>query len=125
MLEVPESNRRGGALAEIGDPFRDFVAELGDGQKWALIQAKGWEEFVERLATQIVELAPNRRAALLMMLMVMAEGRLTPEELEARLAGHDLEDDAAVDELLAWLRTFRPDDDLGDDLDDDLSDAGG
>jgi hypothetical protein len=113
----------------MGDPFRDFVAELGDGQKWALIQARGWEEFVERLAAKIVELAPNRRAALLMMLMVMAEGRLSPAELEARLAGRDLDDDAAVDELVAWLRTFRPiddlDEDLDDDLDEDLPDPGG
>jgi hypothetical protein len=97
-------------LADIGDPFRDFVAELGDGQKWALVQARGWEAFVERLSAKIVELPPNRRRALLMMLMVMAEGRLTPDELETHLAGRDLEDDEAVDELVGWLRTFRPDD---------------
>jgi hypothetical protein len=99
-------------VAEIGDPFRDFVAEFGDGQKWALIRAEGWEDFVERLATKIVDLEPARRRALLMMLMVMAEGRLTPTELETHLAGRDLETDEAVDALVAWLRTFRPDDEI-------------
>jgi hypothetical protein len=98
-------------VAEVGDPFRDFVAELGDGQKWSLIQATGWEDFVERLAAKIVDLPAARRAALLMMLMVMAEGRLTPAELEVHLAGRDLENDEDVDALVAWLRTFRPADD--------------
>jgi hypothetical protein len=103
-------------VAELGDPFRDFVAELGDGPKWALIQAKGWEDFVERLAAKIIDLPPARRTALLMMLMVMAEGRLTPAELEVHLAGRDLEDDEEIDALVAWLRGFRPDesDDAGD-----------
>jgi hypothetical protein len=96
-------------VAELGDPFRDFVAELGDGQKWALIQASGWEDFVARLAAKIIDLAPARRTALLMMLMVMAEGRLSPAELETHLAGRDLEDDEDVDALVAWLRGFRPD----------------
>ena len=87
----------------MGDPFRDFVAELGDGQKWALIQAAGWEDFVERLAAKIIDLPPARRTALLMMLMVMAEGRLTPAQIETHLAGRNLEDDAEIDALIAWL----------------------
>ena len=96
-------------MAEVGDPFRDFVAELGDGQKWALVRATGWEDFVERLSEKIVALPPRRRTALLMMLMAMAENRLTPAELEAYLAGRDMEDDREIDALTAWLRRFRPD----------------
>jgi DNA-binding response OmpR family regulator len=102
-------------MAELGDPFRDFVAELGDGQKWALIRAQGWDEFVERLADKIVDLPPTRRFALLLMLMTMAEGRLTPEQLERNLAGRDMEDDDEIVALTEWLRKFRPE--PGDTLD--------
>lgn len=91
-----------------GDAFGDFVTELADGKKWALLRAEGWEDFVERLSLLIADLEPKRRQALVMLLFVLLDGALTPEQAQEWLDDHDLEDPAAVDQLITWLRQYRP-----------------
>jgi len=97
-------------MDERQDLFRSILAELGDGQKWKLIRTEGWEEFVTRLSTVIAELPIRRRQALLMMLLAMSDGNLTPEVIEGYVGGRDLEDEREIDALIEWLRAFRPKD---------------
>jgi hypothetical protein len=46
------------------DLFQALLAEFADGQRWKLIRAQEWDEFVERLAQTIEELPVRRRQAL-------------------------------------------------------------
>jgi hypothetical protein len=90
------------------DQFRSLIAELGDGQRWKLIRTTGWDEFVARLASVMAEVPLRRRQALLMMLLAMSDGNLTPEDVEGFLGTRHLEDDAEVEVLIEWLRAYRP-----------------
>jgi hypothetical protein len=90
------------------DPFRSFLAELADGKRWELLRTEGWEEFAERLSSLIVLLPTRRRQALVMLLFALSERMVTPDEANAWIAGHDLDHDEGVDEMIAWLRDLRP-----------------
>ena len=90
-------------------PFAEIVAELADGQRWALLRADGWDDFIERLTALVAELEPRRRQALVMLLFALVDGRLDPDDARAHLDAVDLESDEGVDALIAWLRRFRPD----------------
>lgn len=90
------------------DAFGEFVTELADGKKWALLRAEGWDDFVERLSLLIADLAPRRRQALVMLLFALMDGKLTPEEAQAWLDDHDLEHASTVEQMITWLRQYRP-----------------
>ena len=90
------------------DPFKEFVTELADGDRWALIRAQGWDDFVERLTRLVAELEPRRRQALMMLLFLLVDEQLTPDDAKEYLAEHDTETDEGVEKLIAWLRQFRP-----------------
>jgi hypothetical protein len=94
--------------ADEGDPFRSFLAELADGQRWELLRTEGWEEFSERLANLIVRLPPRRRQAVVMLLFALSERMITPDEANAWIGEHDLDHDEGVEEMIAWLRELRP-----------------
>ena len=72
------------------------------------IRTEGWDQFVRGLATTIEDLPLRRRQALLMMLFAMSDGNLTPEQIAAYLEGRDMESDDEVEQLVDWLRGFRP-----------------
>ena len=92
----------------IDDPFRDFVTELADGDRWALIRSRGWDDFVERLSRLVAELEPRRRQALMMLLFLLMDEQLTPDEARSYMVGHDTESDEGIEAMIAWLRQFRP-----------------
>jgi hypothetical protein len=94
--------------SEDDDPFRSFLAELADGKRWELLRTDGWEEFAERLAALIVKLPGRRRQALVMLLFALSERMITPDEANAWIAGHDLDSDEGVEEMISWLRVLRP-----------------
>jgi hypothetical protein len=43
-----------------------------------------------------------------MMLLVMSDGNLRPEDIERSVSGRHLEDAAEIDGIIEWLRDFRP-----------------
>ena len=90
------------------DPFAELLGELADGQRWKLIRADGWDDFIERLSRVITELTPVRRQAIVMMLFAFAEGTLTPEAVNEYLAGHDTDSERGLEDLIVWLKQFRP-----------------
>ncbi|MDQ6614495.1 MAG: hypothetical protein M3083_07060 [Actinomycetota bacterium] len=90
------------------DPFAHVVAELSDGQRWALLRAEGWDDFVERLSDLIVHLPGRRRQALLMLLFALVHQQLTPEAAKAWLDQHDVDRDEGIEAMIGWLRQFRP-----------------
>jgi len=90
------------------NPFAAFVAELADGQRWTLLRAEGWDDFVERLTALIAELEPRRRQVLVMLLFALVDRQLTPEEAKAFIDEHDIDSDEGLLEMLRWLRQFRP-----------------
>lgn len=90
------------------DPFAEFVTELADGKRFTLLRAEGWDDFIERLTLLIVDLEPRRRQALVMLLFVLLDGKLTPEQAQEWLDDHDLEEPTAVEQLITWLRQYRP-----------------
>jgi hypothetical protein len=90
------------------DLFGDLLTDLCDGQRWKLIRAEEWEEFITRLAEVIERLPVRRRQAILMMLVAMSDGNLQPEALASYLEGRNMDDDAEVDTLIHWLHQFRP-----------------
>jgi hypothetical protein len=94
--------------ASSGDPFREFVTELADGDRWALIRSEGWDEFVERLTGLVAVLEPRRRQALMMLLFLLVDEQLTPDEARSYIGEHDTESDEGVEAMIAWLRQFRP-----------------
>jgi hypothetical protein len=93
---------------EREDLFADLLADLCDGERWKLIRAEEWDDFVARLAQVIEGLPIRRRQAILMMLLAMSDGNLDPEQLEGYLKGRNMDDDAEVDALIQWLHQFRP-----------------
>lgn len=95
-------------VASSDDPFRAFVTELADGDRWALIRSKGWDEFVEHLTGLVAELEPRRRQALMMLLFLLVDEQLTPDEARRYIGEHDTESDEGVEAMIAWLRHFRP-----------------
>ena len=90
------------------NPFAAFVAELADGQRWTLLRAEGWDDFVERLTALVAELEPRRRQAIVMLLFALVDRQLTPEGAKAYLDAHDVDSDEGVREMVEWLRQFRP-----------------
>jgi hypothetical protein len=90
------------------NPFAAFVTELSDGKSWALVQADGWDDFVERLTGLIADLEPRRRQALVMLLFALVDRQLTPEQTQEWLDEHDVESDEGLTEMITWLRQFRP-----------------
>jgi hypothetical protein len=90
------------------DPFKEFVTELADGHRWALIRSQGWDEFVERLTGLVAELEPRRRQALMMLLFLLVDEQVTPDAARSYIAEHDTESDQGVEAMIAWLRKFRP-----------------
>jgi hypothetical protein len=88
--------------------FAAFVTELADGQKWALVRAEGWDDFIERLTTLIADLEPRRRQALVMLLFALVDRQLLPEQAQEWLDEHDTESDEGLTQMLTWLREFRP-----------------
>ena len=88
--------------------FRRFLGELTDGKRWELLRSSGWEEFAERLSELIIELSPRRRQALVMLLFALSERLLQPESAAQWIAEHDLDSDAGVEQIITWLRQFRP-----------------
>ncbi|MDQ2754623.1 MAG: hypothetical protein M3R71_03630 [Actinomycetota bacterium] len=92
----------------IGEPFRDFLAEMADGKRWELVRTEGWEEFARRLSELIGSLAPRRRQALVMLLFALSEQMLTPKDAEEWIGGHDMDSDEGIEAMIAWLRAFRP-----------------
>jgi hypothetical protein len=90
------------------DPFKEFVTELADGQRWALIRSRGWDDFVERLTRLVGELEPRRRQALMMLLFLLMDEQLTPDDAKSYIAEHDTESDGGIETMIAWLRQFRP-----------------
>jgi len=90
------------------DPFAQFVAELSDGKRWSLLRAEGWDDFIQRLSDLIGDLPPRRRQALMMLLFALAYEQLTPDEAKAWFDDHEVDSEAGLDQMIAWLRQFRP-----------------
>jgi hypothetical protein len=90
------------------NPFAEFVTELADGKKWALLRADGWDDFVERLTTIIADLEPRRRQALVMLLFALVDHQVAPDEVQEWLDEHDTESDEGLHQMITWLRQFRP-----------------
>lgn len=90
------------------DPFAEFIAELADGKRWALVRADGWDEFITRLSDLIAVLPARRRQALMMLLFALVYEQLTPDAAKAWLDDHDMDSDAGIEAMIAWLRAFRP-----------------
>jgi hypothetical protein len=91
-----------------GDPFSEFLGELADGQRWRLARSEGWDDFVERLSRLIVDLPLRRRQALVMLLFALSEELVSPDEVQAWVADHDVSSEGGVEEMIAWLRRFQP-----------------
>ena len=94
--------------AENENPFAEFVTELADGQRWTLLRAEGWDDFVDRLASLIAKLEPRRRQALVMLLFALVDRQLSPDDAKAWLDSHNMDSDEGLQEMLTWLRQFRP-----------------
>jgi hypothetical protein len=67
-----------------------------------------WDDFVERVSGVIGELPLRRRQVLVMLLFALSDELISPEELQAWMAGRDVDSDEGVEEMIAWLRQFRP-----------------
>jgi hypothetical protein len=86
------------------DAFDDLLAQLADGARWKVLSGKGRAEFTERLTSEIVELEPRRRQAVLMCLFALLAMNLQPDELAQYLDGRDMSRDDEVEALITWLR---------------------
>lgn len=95
-------------MSTDGDPFAEFIAELSDGKRWALVRAVGWDDFIERLTTLVADLPPRRRQALMMLLFALVYEQLTPDQAKDWLAEHDVDSDEGIEAMISWLREFRP-----------------
>jgi hypothetical protein len=49
-----------------------------------------------------------RRRQMLVMLFALTEEAVSPEELRAWMADHDIDSEEGVEATIAWLRQFRP-----------------
>ncbi len=90
------------------DQFAEFLAEISDGKRWALLRAEGWDDFIQRLSDLIVDLPARRRQALMMLLFALVYEQLTPEDAKSWLDQHDVDSDDGLEEMISWLRQFRP-----------------
>lgn len=90
------------------ETFRLFLGELTDGKRWDLLRTSGWVEFAERLSDLIVELSPRRRQALVMLLFALSERLVQPDSAAQWIAAHDLDSDTGLEQMITWLRQFRP-----------------
>jgi hypothetical protein len=95
--------------APTGDAFFTLATEIADGQRWQLLRAGGWEDFVERLAQTIADLSARRRQALMMLLFLLMENLIDPAEVQSWLDAHDTSVDEGVEEMIGWLRQLRRD----------------
>ncbi|MGH9069303.1 MAG: hypothetical protein ACRD0J_17705 [Acidimicrobiales bacterium] len=89
------------------DPFVALLAEMADGQRWAVLRAEGFDDFVLRLTGIIGALPPRRRQAVIMLLFGLVEGFVTPEEADAWIASRAISTDQGVEDMIAWLRDLR------------------
>jgi hypothetical protein len=90
------------------DPFAEFVAELSDGQRWSLLRAEGWDDFIQRLSDLIAALPARRRQALIMLLFALVYEQLTPDNAKVWLEDHEVDSDDGIETMISWLRQFRP-----------------
>lgn len=90
------------------DPFFELLTELSDGARWKLTRAETWDQFVEALSDTIVRLAPRRRQAVMMLLLALTENLVTPDQVREHLEAHPADSPQGVEQLIAWLRGFRP-----------------
>jgi hypothetical protein len=60
------------------------------------------------LAALIVGLPARRRQALVMLLFALSERMITPDDANAFIAAHDLDQDQGVEEMISWLRALDP-----------------
>lgn len=96
-----------GVVDEAMEAFFEFATEFSDGERWQLLRAQGWDDFVERLANVVGDLPPRRRQALMMLLFVLVEELSDPADVRDWLEGHDVRTDAGVEQMIAWLRELR------------------
>lgn len=89
------------------DAFLELAAEIADGERWQVIRADGWEEMQERLAGIMDELSVRRRQALIMLLFALVEQIVTPVQVQAWTAAHDLSSGEGIEALISWLRQNR------------------
>ena len=89
------------------DAFVDAATELADGERWKLVRAEGWDDFIERLAVVAGELPVRRRQALMMLLVSLVEELVRPEQVNDFIRGHDLDSEGGIEALIAWLRSRR------------------
>lgn len=89
-------------------PFAEFVAELSDGKRWALLRASGWDDFIERLSDLVADLPPRRRQALMMLLFALVYEQLTPDQAKDWIEDHEVDSDEGIEVMISWLREFRP-----------------
>jgi hypothetical protein len=90
-----------------GDPFYELAIEISDGERWKIMRAAGWEDFVERLAVTIADVSPRRRQALMMLLFLLMEGLVDPSEVQEWLRLNDATSEPGVETLITWLRQLR------------------
>jgi hypothetical protein len=89
------------------DAFFEFATEFADGERWRLLRSQGWDDFVERLANSVGDLPARRRQALMMLLFVLIEEIVGPDQVRGWLEDHDVRTDSGVEEMIAWLRSLR------------------
>jgi hypothetical protein len=92
----------------VENPFAELVTELADGERWTLLRAEGWDDFIDRLTGLIADLEPRRRQALLLLLFALVDRKLTPEQAEQWLSEHDTDSEDGLRQMITWLREFRP-----------------
>jgi len=90
------------------DPFAEFIGELSDGQRWSLVRAEGWDDFIQRLSDLIADLPPRRRQALMMRLFALVYEQLRPVDAKEGIDTHDVDSDEGIEAMIDWLRQFRP-----------------
>lgn len=90
------------------DPFSEFLADLSDGKRWALVRAEGWDDFVQRLSDLVIELPARRRQALMMLLFALVYEQITPEDARQWCDEHEVDTDEGIERMISWLRQFRP-----------------
>jgi hypothetical protein len=95
-------------MSDLEKPFSSLLSQLADGEKWKLVRDEGWEEFARTLGDAIGALDVRRRQAIVMVLVAIATGALSSQEVGQFLSGRNMDDDGEVETLIAWLRPHRP-----------------
>jgi hypothetical protein len=85
-----------------------MLTDLSATMRSPTVRAAGWVDFAERLAALISELPTRRRQALVMLLFALSQHLLTSDQADAWIAGHDVDRDQGVEDLIAWLRQVPP-----------------